>query len=299
MKVNDFPFGELLKRAWQWTIQNKILWVIAFFAGSGGFAMNLSFNNSDKEAIQKMFENSGLLKEKMATILANVGDFIFFVVIMFVFVFLFFLLSLAMSAAVIQANKKIQTGEKYKFWLLVKLGFTFLPRMFLLVVLWGIPNLILLVVAIVGLGLSLNGVGWAMSLLVASVIVGLVYNLYIWLLRHNAYCFLVLENNSSWLSFKKSAQLLKKNFSAVLLASLIEIGVGIAIGIGLILALIIMAIPFVVLAGLLMVVAGGQGIVIPIILGAILSLALLAVVRGASSFFFNAFLTNVFWELKK
>lgn len=300
MKLNNFPFGELLKKAWQWTIKNKILWIIAFFAGSGGFAMNLSLNNSDKKVIQNIFENSGMIKEKISMFWADMGNFIFFIFSILVFFLLFFLLSLAMNAAVIQANKKIQNNESYKFWSLVKSGFSFLPRMLLLSVLWGIPNLILLILMIVGLGFSLTASGaWSIALFGIAMIVGLIYNLFIWLLRHNAYCFAVLENNNAWTALKNSTRLLFKNFGIVLMAGLIEIGLSIAIGLGIIISLIILAIPFVILGGLLMFVVGGWGILVPVILGALISLCLLVVIRGASSFLFNIFLTNVYWEISK
>jgi|GEM_PF-2432694 len=301
MKVNNFPFGELLKKSWEWTINNRILWIIAFFAGGSGYIVNLSFNSSDFDSLEKFFSNTGVVQEKAAVLFADLGRTIFFFSLISVFAILFVLLGLAMRAALIQANGKINRGEKYSFWNLVKVGFAYLPRLILLCVLWSIPNIILGILFLWGFSLSFgakqNAAG--MILLICVALVGLAYNFILWLVRHNAYCFLVLENKKAWESLKSSWQLMCKNFLVLVVAGLIEIGLGMLIGFGLIMILIAVALPFVILGAVLMFAVGSIGILIPVVLGAAAALAVLAILRGATNFYFNTFLTNIYWELKK
>jgi len=297
MKVNSFPFGELLKSSWEWTINNKILWIIAFFAGGGSYFMNMSFNSKDFESMQNIVPNMQKLQDNVTGLWVNSGAIYFVIGLIFVFGLLFFLLGLAMRASLIVSNKQLSVNEKYKFWYLVKAGFSSLPRLILMSIFWGIPNLILL-----GLGVlsMFNLQTMAGKILLGVIIViGIAFNIYISLLRQNAYCFAVLENNTAWNSIINAAKLLNKNFWVLVVAALIQIGLGIAIGLGLLLVLIAVAIPFVILGGLLMFAIGSAGILVPLLLGSLVIVAVLAVLRGATSFFFNAFLTNVYWEIKK
>ena len=297
MKVNDFPFGELLKRSWQWTIKNKILWIIAFFAGGGSYFMNMSFNNSDIEAVQNILPQMQKLSDNVSSLTVNSGFIIFIICLIVVIAILFVLLGLAMRAAMVLSAKEISLSQKYKFWSLVKKGFSYLPKLLWISVLWIIPNLVFVSILIVGL-LNIRTTVGKVFVGVATVL-GLIYNVYVSLLRQNAYCFAVLENNTAWNSILNSAKLLNKNFWIVILSALIEIGLGIAIGLGLIISLILIAIPFVILGALLMFAVGSVGILVPIFLGAIVVIGVMVILRGATGFFFNVFFVNVFWELRK
>ncbi|KKR08588.1 MAG: hypothetical protein UT32_C0001G0108 [Parcubacteria group bacterium GW2011_GWC2_39_14] len=297
MKVNNFPFGELLKSSWEWTIKNKILWIIAFFAGGGSYFLNMSFSRKDFESMQNVIPNMQKVQDNVTGLWVNSGAIYFVVGLILVFGLLFFLLGLAMRASLIMSNKQLSLNQDCKFWNLVKAGFSYFPRLLLMSVLWTIPNLILLALALVSV-FNIDSIVMGI-IFICTIFVGVLFNIYVGLLRHNAYCFAILENNTAWNSIMNAAKLLNKNFWVLVVAALIQIGLGIAIGVGLLLVLIAVAIPFVILGGLLMFAIGSAGILVPLLFGSIVVVAVLAALRGGTSFFFNAFLTNVYWEIKK
>lgn len=296
MKVNDFPFGDLLKKAWTWTYKNKLLWVIAFFAGSGGYFFNLMPSGDDLESFSEASPSFANFVGNIRTISFEAPLVILGAIVIVLVLAILYVLNLAARAAVIRGLNQINSGSKYRFWELAGYGFRRMPRFLLISIIWGIPNVFLMILMVVG---ALLGAWYGISLLAISGVAFLLYNIYIALLRHYAYCEAILNEKSAWNSIIIGAKLVNKNFWIVLVSALIQIGLAMAIGLGMFLAVIIVAIPFVLLGAILTLAMGSLGIVIPAIIGGVAILALAAVLRGGISFYFNTFLTQIYWKLEK
>jgi hypothetical protein len=296
MHVNDFPFGELLKKTWGWTYKNKILWIIALFAGSGGYFLNFIPNGDDMNSLTGGEGSVATALENTKAIGSDAPFILFAILAILALVAVFYLIGLAARAAIISGVGEINSGKKYRFWKLVGGGFKKVPRILLMGIIMGLPNILFLLLMVFGGWL---GAWYGITLLSVSGLAFLLYNIYITILRHYSYCEAILKEKTSWDAITSGVKIVNKNFWVVVVTALIQIGLSMGIGIGTFIALLIMAVPFVVLGAIMALGLGALGMLIPAILGGLTFVVLIMALKGGINFFFNGFLTNVYWKIEK
>ena len=272
------------------------MWIIALFAGSGGYFLNFIPNGDDMKAfsggdgaVSKVLENTKAI--------SNDAPFIIFAILaILVLVLVFYLIGLAARVAIISGVNEINLGQKYRFWNLVRGGFKKMPRILLMGIIMGIPNILILLLMVFGGWL---GAWYGVTLLSISGLAFLLYNIYITILRHYSFCEAILKEKTSWDAITSGIKIVNKNFWVVVVTALIQVGLSMGIGIATFIGLLIIAVPFVVLGAILAFGLGAIGMLIPAILGGLTFIVLLMALTGGINFFFNAFLTNVYWKIEK
>jgi hypothetical protein len=297
MKVGDFPFGDLLKNAWDKTIKNKLLWIYGVFMVSGGVMFDVTQNNrAPMEDLTTATPLSFLID-----FFRNIGDLAvnatFFVVMVFLILIFFavlVLVGLIARAAILEASRRVENKQSYKFWELVLWGWQKMPRLLWLEMILVIVNIVLVVIAFFVWGIS----GWQNVVIQIIFVVGLLYNLFVTLFRHYAHCYAIFENKTAWQSIMAGIDLLKNNFWVLVVTKLINFGLMVMIAICTVIVGIIILLPIFLMGVILMMGLGQVGVVITMILGVVTGVVFVVVLRGAISTYFVNFLNQVYWRIK-
>ena len=298
--MKHFPFGDIIKDAWKTTIHNTKLWWFGLFVG-GGLSVNMpsSFDPSDFGGSDGNGESLGNFTAILQKIASNWGAILAVILFIVLFFFAIWVLVFICQAAVLLGLVKVKNGESYKFWNLFSLGAKKIFRLFLMAIIYGVPNVILL-----GLGalsvpweqISISGIRWWLLIPVIGIMI--LYNIFISLFRHYSYCFAVIENQSGWQAIKSGFGLLKKDFGNVFVVALIYLGLSMAAMLGMMIVLLALCVPFVLL-GLISIFLAKWLMIVVIVIGAIALLVAALAIRGAMGIYFQSYFTNAYWEFKK
>ncbi|NQT49640.1 hypothetical protein HQ571_03020 [Candidatus Kuenenbacteria bacterium] len=285
-------YSEILGKSWKWTIKNKILWIFGIFIGGGGAIYNIP-TREDTEALQgfsfnEAMGNLGVSLSEPGVIAMVIGLALLGIALV--------LIGFWANASILIGLSKVKAGSPVKFVELFKSGFNKIGRILLMEILFGILNLVFLVLGLIFVFAREGGTIW-IGIVIVTVLM-IIYNLLIFVFRHYSYCFAVLENEKAWSSIKKGWQLFRANIGALLVVKLMEIALWIGISIGVIVALLILVIPFILLGLILSFTAGPVGLTIAVTLGIILILLALLILRGAVNTFMRSYLTHVYWQAK-
>ncbi len=288
--MKTLSFGKFISQSFKLAWQNKILWILGIFgsgSAAGGFDISwLQGENGTGEV------STEALRQSISQVL-NSG-WLILIILIFLLIIVLTLLSLVARAGILQSLLLIKQEKEYKFWQLVKFGFSKLGSLLWLSILVSIPILFL-----VGLFLGIYFVvpESFMYLVVIGGILFVLSVLFLSLFSQYSMCFVVYEKQSAWRSIKSGIDLLMNNFKNCLLALLVQFGLNIVFVLALVLAVIILALPFVILAFLAAFTIGEIAAVIVAVLAGLVLLVALFAVSGYLTVFSNAFVTKVYWAL--
>jgi len=298
--MKTLHFGDLIRQALDWAWKNKILWIFGIFLGGGGLSIpNVSSN--DWEKIQQMYSSMGdttPIFQEIGSLenLLTVRNIAIVVGALVIIGLIFIILSFFARAAMIFGLNRINQSKSYKFWELLKLGVKKFPRLFLMEIILGIPNLILLI-PFAALIFDFKNKS-LIALVIVAVVFMLIYNLMLFMFRHYSYCFAVLQEKSAWQSIKSGWQMFRSNLKELILVKVVEILLSILIAIGMITVIIILMIPLGLLGGLFLFGFGsGTGIAAAVVLG-IIFILIMALIKGSINTFMQAYLTKVYFEVR-
>jgi hypothetical protein len=288
----ELKLKSIIKESWSNVWRHKLLWLFGVFAGAGGFFYD--FSNNDWLKGPKPDWSVVLWNIKHA--LARWETLLVLAIVILLFV-VSILVSLLCRAALIRGISQIKNSETPEFKGLVKFGWQKVWRLLLIGVLLNIVNAGL----IVGLIIYYLQIGTikldAPAIVILSLLVA--YNLFIFLFRYYIYCFAVLEEQKAWLAIKSGWKIFSENIGALLLVKIVEIGLRLATIAVVILALLICALPFVLLAILLGVAFGEAAIAVIGVFAVIVFFALVLVMQGLFNAFFYHYLSLVYWAVKQ
>lgn len=204
-------------------------------------------------------------------------------------------LSLWARATILHGLQKVRSAEPAKTFDLLRFGLKKIARLFLIEVFFIIPNAVGLILLFVLFPGMQKPIIWVLFIIVLVLVV--LYNLFLFLFRHYAYCFGVLENFRAWAAVKAGLAMLVKNFSALILVKLIELGLWILAALCLVVALAILILPLIAIGAAVMYIGGPAALfVVAGIALAFLVLALLFL-KGIINVFFHGYLTLVYWQI--
>lgn len=243
-------YGDLLKRGWRITWNNKWLWILGFLAALGGNSSsggggnsnfgvsgdNSFFNegNMSPEAMEG-FENFGRMIES-GEFMASLGA-IFFVAIccLFLFFFIMWFVRLVAEAGLIQAAVDIEYGEKTTFQKAFSDGSQYMGKFFgLNVILWIVPIVIFLIIGGIAAAAVASGgedMAFLFICLVPLICLFIPYSIIVSLLYPIAQRGVVLQKLGVMDSLRHGWEILKANVGEVLLIALIFFAVSIGFGI--------------------------------------------------------------------
>lgn len=258
-------YGKIIKQALSIAWHNKYLWVFGFFAsmGGGGNCSNILDKDDASGAYSGardwVFSHLGLLA---LLIMAAIGLFIILMVL-----YLIskggLIKSVSMISGKEQSNfeKTLGSGLRY-FWRMLGLDLLFGLALILVLGITVIPPILMMIMG--GTGVKLIGLVWIF--LLALPIIALVYCGS--LVVNFGYQIAVINDKKIFDAINDAYHLFKTNVGRSILLGLIIIGIAFLYVIALIIAMIILAIPFIIL-GLVNMWAGlipGIVIGLPIIL---------------------------------
>ena len=288
--MKKFQYFDLVKQAWRWSWSNRLLWLFGFFATGGLMSFDYKANDLEKLKIISsgaIFDNLGdkLSSGYVLSTILGVGAVFLLLII----------LSFIARAALIKGFLNLRANSKNKFKELFLSGWTRLRRLVLLEIILVAVNLVLAVLAVIVL--AINQSAWTIVYILIGVLV--IYNLFVFLFKHYAYCYVVLQEKGAWDSVKLSVKLLKNNFWKLLLAKILELGLWIATGFGVILTIVVLALPFILLGLISMFAFGQAGAVVVVVVGALFLIGVVLVLRGLISAFIQGYLTLIYWQFEK
>ncbi|MBU1132467.1 hypothetical protein KKC32_04455 [Patescibacteria group bacterium] len=294
--MKNFPFGDLLKKAWKLTIRNVSLWWLGLLACGG--SLMLQYDISDFQQMMADFSNGSLANSLSASMNQEGSFWIAMVAIILLLSLLFVLISLIARAGLIMGIGLLFEGGGYKFWQLVKVGLKKLPQLILLELVLLLVN-VAVIAAPLYLYMSNSGNAVFLAILIIAAVLLVIYNLFVGLFKHFSYCFIVLENYKFWKAIKSGMKLLVNNFVITFVSKLIHVGLWLAIGFATILALVILMLPFVLSGMVSLLIVGKVGVIIIGILAAIVAFVAVLAIRGSSNTYLQSFATGVYIKLSK
>ncbi|MCB0035568.1 MAG: hypothetical protein KDE51_16160 [Anaerolineales bacterium] len=239
-------YGDLLKRGWRITWNNKWLWILGFLAALGGNGGNggggnanfsgsgNDFGNMDPETMDQFGEFGRMLES--GELWAQIGAIIFVAICcLAIFFIIMWFVRLVAEAGLIQAAVDIEYGEKTSFQKAFSDGSQYIGKLFgVNVVLWLIPAAIAMIIGIIAAAVAVSGgeesaamilicfVPLACLLIPYAIIVSIIYPI--------AQRGVVLQKLGVMDSIKHGWQILKAHVGEILLIGLIFIAVGIGFG---------------------------------------------------------------------
>jgi len=285
--MSKINLWQIIKTSWHYTYGNKKLWIIALLVAFGGFFWQYNFQDwSQFNSTLQLVEQNGQIPILVWVIM---------IALVFIISFVLFLLSLWFRASLVYGIDKIRQMQEFKLKELLKLGWHKIASLFGIEVLVGLVNLLFFVPAII---LSLLGSPAFNLVMLLTIGITLLFNLFVFIFISYAYFYAILEGKKAIESIKLAWSLFISNWKDVILATLLEIGLLVAIGLAMVMALLILAIPLGLIGVLLLLVAGSSAITILTILGVIVLLVFFALLRGAVNVFLHSYLLQIYWKLK-
>ncbi len=281
----SFNIKQLIKQSLFYTWKNKLLWVFGIFIASGALLFNY---------VMEDWNGLALFREQFvarsSVIFSDFG--LFFVMLLSVlFVCVFLLLSIFSKICLLNGLGQLHKGEKFQFKKALITGKKKFGKLFLVELLLGIVNCVIFLAILLFFNVKV--------LVTLLVIVILFYNLLLFLFRHYIYCFLVLEEQKPVQSIVSGWQFFVANLGSIIRIKLIELCLWVVAFFVLMISIVLLFLPFVLLAIIGFFVFGlGALAVISITAYFVLILTFIFIKGGLQTFFFS-YLTNVYWALKK
>lgn len=243
-------YGDLIKRGWRITWNNKFLWILGFLAALGGNSRgggggnNFRYNSSSPGSSTNPFGDFGNFDPDPALIGSIITGAAVLVGCLFLFALIMWLVRLIAEAGLIQAVADIEDGVKTNFSKAFADGRTHFGRMFGVAFLLNLPIIILAgIMLCIGLTLASTAMQGGNPETMGPSIGGFVvifgciaclmfpYLLVISFIYPFAQRGVVLRGLGVMDSIRHGWDFLKNNFVELLLLAVIFIAIGIGVGI--------------------------------------------------------------------
>jgi hypothetical protein len=280
--MQNFPFGELLKKAWKNTFFNMKLWWLGLFAGGSAFSsMNLDPQTFGKDG------------DKIVSSLQSIpsGIWIAIGIAVVILGLLMMFVTIVSQIGLVRGVDLGLKGEKSNLWPLIKFGVKKLPRYLLFTLLIFVivaPLIALLILSI-----------WMKSILLMILGIFLIFIVCIGMglfLFYSIY-YILLCDEKVISAMSKSVDLFKKNWAVTVITIMIIWGVTMTYMFALVIAMFILVLPGALLfAGVSML-----SPILAIILGAIGGIIIFVLYAAASAgyaTFLYSFYVAVFNKLE-
>ena len=235
-------YGNLFLRAWKITWNNKLLWILGFFAGLGGGA---SFNTNVRGGGGNFGPNQpgGQLPPELQRQLQRpevVGIILTVACVLLLIVVALFVLRLISRAGLIGGVRLADESGRVAFGEAWAVGIRFFWRMLGLELLQLLPLVVLIICGVL-LAVLTAGVGviCLLPLICVGIILIIPYNLVFWLAAYS----LVLENLGVVDSVKRGWEMLKNNVAPVLIVGGVLFVLLFVVGLATLIPLIAIALP--------------------------------------------------------
>jgi len=142
--MDNFPFGEIIKKAWGTTFKNVKLWWLGLFVGgtvSFSFPNVDSFQNDVKDSIPNL-QNAWL------EISQNWGLMLLVVAAALIFSVGIWIITLIARGGLVSGLESDRKKESYKFWSLVGVGAKKFPSLLLMDLMYALPVIVLMGIAL-------------------------------------------------------------------------------------------------------------------------------------------------------
>lgn len=299
MKVGGTSFEELLYKSWRLVWRNRWLWILGVFVGVSGLFFNFDFSGT----YQKLSSDTGAgfslgtLLSNTKALIANASSVFLAMIGIFVLVFIFFLISLIARSGLIKGISRVNNGESYKVTKLIDFGFKKTPRLLLMEIILNIVN------AVFGIIFLISAFAFKLEtariVFIVAAVLFVLYNIFIILFKHYAYCYALLEDFKAWPAIKAGLQLLGNNFLVLLSAKAIEIGLLILLGLAIVISCLIILLPFAMIGFVLIISSGTAAMVAVSIVALLAIIAFLLLARGTMATYFQSFATYIYWQIKR
>lgn len=297
-------YRDILKRAWKICIRHKFLWIFGIFAaflGNGGeyeiLFRNVNAVSQHQATIEglKSLSQTGTLKiiaTNMASFFANntASTLIWSLFVLAALAFVIWIIIIS-QAALIGSVEKISAGKKVTLESGFKMGKEKFAPVFVLNLISRVLIYGLLIIIGVPLGyifISRQGIGWESLFTISSFVILVPLAIIISFVVKYASAYVVLKNQVAQEAFVSGWKLFWKNWLISLEMAVILFLFTIVGGLAMILAVALVALPFILLTFLFMTVYLQAATLIIAILGTIACLA--------TMFIFGAFIASYIWS---
>ncbi len=282
-------FGEILKKAWNISWKNKLLWLFALFGPLAGGASG-KFNSSNYNFPNKNLPNhnfSGDWGYEISNFFNSIND-VFLILGIIGFILVIVVISIVLNlygtaGVILGTSAAIEEGKKPKFKELIKASNPYFWKLLLLKVVLFLLGIAALIAFIIG---SVVTLGMLVCIVILLIPVFYLVNIYLGFV----YIALVKDNLDMMEAFKKAWVLFRDNFTNNIIWSLI---IGIGKFVLNVIVIIIMIIFFVVMM-ILIAAIGESNSVILVALAILVGLMILAYVIFL--FFFSALESSFIWS---
>jgi len=281
-------YNQLLADSWKQSLRNKILWIIGIFISGISFFMTY---DSNSDIVTKLVRD-GEWGAMFSALFENIPGLIFLIFSFFLLITLS-LISLVSKAALIN-GVSLSKEKKTGFVQNVKFGVSKIVPMLLLEIFLIVPNLIMFVLVLIAVKLNTYS-----GLILTLELLMLIYSLFILLFTHFAYCEITLKNKKPWEALKSAWTLFFKHWKKTLLVNLLRLVVGVGFWLANAVVLIIVALPFALLAFISIVVGLAPIALIFLILGAVCLFVSLFLVKGFMTTYIYVMMTRLYWSLDR
>jgi hypothetical protein len=273
------------------SFRTRALWLLAFFVSETSLFLQIDY--SDIENLIGVFSGTTPVIPQFDPNMLWRGTFLWLIIFLGLLFIVFSLFSVVCKSGVLSAIKDTQKKVKFTFGQKVKFGLSKFVPLFILELMFWLPNLIFFSIIFWSI--------WAELVAVTIIFTSLlfIYSLVVFLFHHFSYCYLVFENQKSWAALVAGWDLFIKNFKATFLVNLIKIGLGVVFGLASLVAVVLATVPFILLIFLFSLVLPWYVPFALAILGGLVALAVLFVIKGFKTAFFYTMLTKTYWLLKK
>jgi hypothetical protein len=276
--ANSINYLEIIKQAFQVTWKNRYLWWFGFLISLSGFgSFSQSFSNKENGGGNTIGEQkfSDFISQNFHWILIGA------IIMLFIYAALVIAGLISRGALVYSISREFK-GEKSNFKNGFRIGREYFGRIFLIAIASGLlifSAAIVIALPVMFLFFNHNYViGVLMAILAAIILIPIVI-LAIYL-RTFGYIYAVLGDLKFWPALENACNLFQKNILSSIMMGLIFIPVGLILAIGALMAIIPVAIIFLVIGIILFLIIGKLGAIIAMIIAAVCVLPILLITRS-------------------
>lgn len=270
--MQNFPFGDLLKKAWKNTFFNMKLWWLGLFAGGSAYS-SMNFD-------PQMFGKGG---EKMMSTLESIpsGIWIAIGISILILVIIMLFVTVVSQIGLIRGVDLGLKGEKSNLWPLIKFGVKKLPRYLLLVLMFFV--IVAPLLALLGLSLWMQSVLMMILAFLLFFVVCIGMGLFLFFSVY----YIVLCDEKVFSAMSKSIDLFKKNWAVTIITFLIVWGITMAYMFALVIATFILVLPGAILLAGVSMMSAELAIVLGVIGGLILFVLYMTASAGYATFMYS------------
>ncbi|OGF30925.1 hypothetical protein A2533_03375 [Candidatus Falkowbacteria bacterium RIFOXYD2_FULL_35_9] len=289
MKISFKPlFLDSLMLAWK----NKVLWFLGIFVAS-----SVSFVTYTKTEVGQFWSliDEGYFVSRISALIQTL-PILLLLIIIFVIVVAISLFSVVCTTGLIKAvkDRTNNLGIKIGFWGNVKFGVAKFWRMLGLNILLLVPGLFILFVMF--FGVRYFDTDWLFYPLLLFLFI---YGIFVVLFSYYSYAYLVLYDRGVFDSYKMGIQFLAKNFWESVVAGVIRLVLALVFYIAEFFVIILVILPFALVAFLLLIFSGWLLPFIITIVGFITLIVVSLIFRGFKVAVVYSFMLKIFWQLDK